>query len=161
MTILSNNVYFFSCSDFFVETAKKRLSLFLELLWFSIYFQCHADKEVEVDRGRIVEPSSCVACKEKFSMELVHNRSMFSDRLLFVLRTFTTNFYYELLLRTFTTNFYYELLPHTHNLALHVRRNLAWSWFKIAACSRTDSFFTVCFYNVLFSLVLYIFFIKH
>ncbi len=35
---------------------------------------------VEVDRGRIKEPTSCAACRAAFGMQLVHNRSKFVDR---------------------------------------------------------------------------------
>jgi len=33
-----------------------------------------------IDRGRIDEPTSCPNCKNKFCMEMVHNRSLFSDK---------------------------------------------------------------------------------
>ncbi|ETV96261.1 hypothetical protein H310_10440 [Aphanomyces invadans] len=41
---------------------------------------CHADVEVELDRGRIDEPSSCRHCQSRNSMEIVHNRCAFTDK---------------------------------------------------------------------------------
>ncbi|KAI1280494.1 DNA replication licensing factor mcm4-A [Halotydeus destructor] len=42
--------------------------------------RCNFSKNVEVDRGRIVEPSVCQHCNLNFSFRLVHNRSMFIDK---------------------------------------------------------------------------------
>ena len=36
--------------------------------------------QVWMDRGRIEEPRTCQQCGSKMSMELIHNRSMFSDK---------------------------------------------------------------------------------
>ena len=36
--------------------------------------------QVWMDRGRIEEPRACQQCGSKMSMELIHNRSMFSDK---------------------------------------------------------------------------------
>ena len=36
--------------------------------------------QVMIDRGRIDEPSSCHACGNTMSMELVHNRCLFTDK---------------------------------------------------------------------------------
>ena len=33
-----------------------------------------------IDRGRIDEPSSCHLCGNTMSMELVHNRCLFTDK---------------------------------------------------------------------------------
>ncbi|XP_071957644.1 DNA replication licensing factor mcm4-A-like [Antedon mediterranea] len=41
---------------------------------------CAATASVEIDRGRIAEPTVCQNCQTKFSMTLVHNRSQFSDK---------------------------------------------------------------------------------
>ncbi|XP_063075781.1 DNA replication licensing factor MCM4 [Engraulis encrasicolus] len=41
---------------------------------------CNFNMRVEVDRGRIAEPSVCRNCNTTHSMALVHNRSAFSDR---------------------------------------------------------------------------------
>lgn len=41
---------------------------------------CCASKVVEVDRGRIVEPTACTHCNTKFSFRVVHNRSVFIDK---------------------------------------------------------------------------------
>ena len=35
---------------------------------------------VEIDRGRIAEPTVCVNCEALHSMTLVHNRSYFTDK---------------------------------------------------------------------------------
>lgn len=36
--------------------------------------------QVMIDRGRIDEPSSCHMCGNTMSMELVHNRCLFTDK---------------------------------------------------------------------------------
>lgn len=36
--------------------------------------------QVMIDRGRIDEPSSCHLCGNTMSMELVHNRCLFTDK---------------------------------------------------------------------------------
>lgn len=36
--------------------------------------------QVTIDRGRIDEPTSCPNCKNKFCLEMVHNRCLFSDK---------------------------------------------------------------------------------
>jgi DNA replication licensing factor MCM4 len=41
---------------------------------------CCATATVEVDRGRIVEPSLCGQCNTNYSFRLVHNRSQFIDK---------------------------------------------------------------------------------
>ncbi len=41
---------------------------------------CHSVKEVFVDRGRIEEPTSCPQCRTKYSMEIVHNMCLFTDK---------------------------------------------------------------------------------
>lgn len=41
---------------------------------------CHHNTVVEVDRGRIAEPSLCPNCNTKFSYTIVHNRCKFSDK---------------------------------------------------------------------------------
>lgn len=41
---------------------------------------CHWSVNVEVDRGLIAEPQTCRNCETKFSMNLVHNRSKFTDK---------------------------------------------------------------------------------
>ena len=49
------------------------------------FFRCHACSfgvQVDIDRGRIAEPTVCPrdSCKEKNSMQLIHNRCAFSDK---------------------------------------------------------------------------------
>ncbi len=41
---------------------------------------CSAEKEVEIDRGRIAEPVVCTNCSTRHSMALVHNRCLFTDK---------------------------------------------------------------------------------
>ncbi|KAM9166370.1 DNA replication licensing factor MCM4 isoform 1-T3 [Pangshura tecta] len=47
------------------------------------FFKCQVcafTTRVEIDRGRIGEPSACKNCSTTHSMALIHNRSMFSDK---------------------------------------------------------------------------------
>nr|QIC49964.1 DNA replication licensing factor MCM4 [Actinia equina] len=47
------------------------------------FFQCYVCKStarVEIDRGRIAEPTICRHCNTNHSMMIVHNRSQFSDK---------------------------------------------------------------------------------
>ncbi|XP_067409898.1 DNA replication licensing factor MCM4 [Emydura macquarii macquarii] len=47
------------------------------------FFKCQVcafTMRVEIDRGRIAEPSTCKNCNTTHSMALIHNRSMFSDK---------------------------------------------------------------------------------
>ncbi|KAI8491133.1 DNA replication licensing factor, mcm4 component [Branchiostoma belcheri] len=41
---------------------------------------CHWTTTVEIDRGRIAEPTLCRNCSTQHSMALVHNRSQFGDK---------------------------------------------------------------------------------
>jgi DNA replication licensing factor MCM4 len=41
---------------------------------------CSGPQEVMIDRGNIDEPTTCASCGAKYSMELVHNRSLFTDK---------------------------------------------------------------------------------
>uniref|UniRef100_H2ZKX3 DNA replication licensing factor MCM4 n=1 Tax=Ciona savignyi TaxID=51511 RepID=H2ZKX3_CIOSA len=41
---------------------------------------CHHEVTVEIERGRIAEPSICDRCKTTHAMSLIHNRSLFTDR---------------------------------------------------------------------------------
>src|SRR5690606_16197731 len=41
---------------------------------------CDASLTVYIDRGRINEPTVCPNCRTLNSMELIHNRSRFSDK---------------------------------------------------------------------------------
>ncbi|TYZ51087.1 hypothetical protein PybrP1_009548 [[Pythium] brassicae (nom. inval.)] len=41
---------------------------------------CHATAQVELDRGRIEEPSYCARCNARLCMELIHNRCAFTDK---------------------------------------------------------------------------------
>lgn len=43
-------------------------------------FICQEDAEVLIDRGRIDEPATCPRCRTLGSMEIVHNRCLFSDK---------------------------------------------------------------------------------
>ena len=47
--------------------------------FFECYL-CHETKVVEIDRGRIAEPSVCSHCQSLHTMTLIHNRSMFTDK---------------------------------------------------------------------------------
>ncbi|XP_059170119.1 DNA replication licensing factor mcm4-A-like [Physella acuta] len=47
------------------------------------FFQCHVCQNtttVEIDRGRIAEPTLCTHCNTKYSYQMIHNRSQFSDK---------------------------------------------------------------------------------
>ncbi|KAL7984323.1 hypothetical protein Chor_002893 [Crotalus horridus] len=47
------------------------------------FFKCQVcgfTTRVEIDRGRIAEPSACKNCNTTHSMNLIHNRSLFSDK---------------------------------------------------------------------------------
>merc|ERR1719341_3037179 len=47
------------------------------------FFQCsvcHNTAEVEIERGRILEPTLCSQCNTSHSFTLVHNRSKFTDK---------------------------------------------------------------------------------
>jgi len=47
------------------------------------FFQCHvcrSTRTVEIERGRIAEPTLCTHCSTNHSFHLVHNRSMFTDK---------------------------------------------------------------------------------
>ncbi|XP_042321983.1 DNA replication licensing factor MCM4 isoform X1 [Sceloporus undulatus] len=47
------------------------------------FFKCQVcgfTARVEIDRGRIAEPSACKNCNTTHSMALIHNRSLFSDK---------------------------------------------------------------------------------
>lgn len=41
---------------------------------------CHLEASVEVERGRIAEPTLCTHCNTNHSFTLIHNRSHFSDK---------------------------------------------------------------------------------
>lgn len=41
---------------------------------------CHATTQVELDRGRIEEPTYCERCNTRLCMELIHNRCSFTDK---------------------------------------------------------------------------------
>ncbi|NXY84059.1 MCM4 factor, partial [Alcedo cyanopectus] len=47
---------------------------------------CSFSTRVEIDRGRIAEPSVCKSCNTTHSMALIHNRSLFSDKQLIKLQ---------------------------------------------------------------------------
>jgi len=47
------------------------------------FFKCYVcgnTASVEIDRGRIAEPTLCTNCNTNHSFALVHNRSQFSDK---------------------------------------------------------------------------------
>lgn len=47
------------------------------------FFQCHICRNtlaVEIERGRIEEPTLCRNCNTNHSFQLIHNRSHFSDK---------------------------------------------------------------------------------
>jgi DNA replicative helicase MCM subunit Mcm2 (Cdc46/Mcm family) len=49
----------------------------------SAYFLCNTCSfhvQVEIDRGRIAEPTVCTSCNTSHSFELIHNRSLFADK---------------------------------------------------------------------------------
>ncbi|TMW58037.1 hypothetical protein Poli38472_013511 [Pythium oligandrum] len=41
---------------------------------------CHSTTQVELDRGRIEEPTFCVNCNTRHCMEMIHNRCAFTDK---------------------------------------------------------------------------------
>ncbi|KAJ0402599.1 hypothetical protein ATCC90586_003445 [Pythium insidiosum] len=41
---------------------------------------CHATAQVELDRGRIEEPTFCAHCQARHCMEMLHNRCVFTDK---------------------------------------------------------------------------------
>lgn len=41
---------------------------------------CDSSKVVEIDRGRITEPTLCSHCNSSYSFQLVHNRSTYIDK---------------------------------------------------------------------------------
>jgi len=41
---------------------------------------CKDTQEVQIDRGRINEPSTCNYCKARQTMEMIHNRCLFADK---------------------------------------------------------------------------------
>jgi len=41
---------------------------------------CHLEATVEVERGRIAEPTLCTHCNTNHSFSMIHNRSQFSDK---------------------------------------------------------------------------------
>ena len=43
-------------------------------------YVCHNSVTVEIERGRIAEPTLCTNCNTNHSFALVHNRSQFSDK---------------------------------------------------------------------------------
>ena len=55
------------------------MNIFVSTAFFKCYV-CHATATVEIDRGRIAEPSICRNCNTNHSMHLVHNRCQFSDK---------------------------------------------------------------------------------
>lgn len=47
------------------------------------FFKCHVcafTTTIEIDRGRIAEPTVCTFCNTSHSFTLIHNRSRFSDK---------------------------------------------------------------------------------
>lgn len=59
--------------------------LFLAAVLLSPFLDSHPSLsllvvQVMIDRGRIDEPSSCHLCGNTMSMELVHNRCLFTDK---------------------------------------------------------------------------------
>ena len=47
------------------------------------FFKCHVcsfTTTVEIDRGRIQEPTLCTHCNTTHTFTLIHNRSQFSDK---------------------------------------------------------------------------------
>ena len=47
------------------------------------FFQCNVcrnTRSVEIERGRISEPTLCTHCSTNHSFHLVHNRSQFTDK---------------------------------------------------------------------------------
>ena len=49
----------------------------------SAYFACNIcgfHVQVDIDRGRIGEPTVCILCNTLHSFELLHNRSLFADK---------------------------------------------------------------------------------
>lgn len=42
--------------------------------------ECHYSEQKGIEQGRINEPTVCENCKSKFTMQLIHNRCIFSDK---------------------------------------------------------------------------------
>lgn len=57
----------------------------MRIAFFCCYV-CNSDETVEIDRGRITEPTLCQKCNTNHSFTLVHNRSVFSDKQLIKLQ---------------------------------------------------------------------------
>jgi len=57
----------------------------MRIAFFRCYV-CKNEETVEIDRGRITEPTLCQKCNTKFSFSLIHNRSVFSDKQLLKLQ---------------------------------------------------------------------------
>ena len=53
--------------------------VFCSTAFFQCYV-CHASVAVEIDRGRISEPTLCRNCNTNHSMVLIHNRSQYTDK---------------------------------------------------------------------------------
>lgn len=47
---------------------------------FFVCYVCKNSQTVEIERGRIAEPTLCQNCNTNHSYQLIHNRSQFSDK---------------------------------------------------------------------------------
>ena len=68
------------------------------------FFRCNVcsnTASVEVDRGRILEPTLCAMCNTGHSFSIIHNRSQFSDRQMVKLQESPGNFYFLFFLHLF------------------------------------------------------------
>jgi hypothetical protein len=93
----------------------------------SAYFSCNTCSfhvQVEIDRGRIVEPTVCTSCNTAHSFELIHNRSLFADKQFIKLQE-TPGYYLILNL----CNLYFEFLLY--------RGNACWTNTSHCHCCRT------------------------
>lgn len=80
------NIYFLSCLDIdqliTISGMVIRTSNIIPEMR-EAFFRCTVCSNtatVEVDRGRILEPTLCALCNTGYSFSIIHNRSQFSDR---------------------------------------------------------------------------------
>lgn len=63
----------------YIENIHSLFMCYLPIAFFECTI-CHSTATVEIDRGRIAEPTVCTHCNAKYTMTLVHNRSYFTDK---------------------------------------------------------------------------------
>jgi hypothetical protein len=84
------------------------------------FFQCHvcrSVKTVEIERGRIAEPTLCTNCNTNHSFQLVHNRSQFTDKQMIKLQESPgMKYFYSWNVGLYFDNFVLITLLQTHGL---------------------------------------------